>query len=109
MSTFTDIEVNQASDVYLIINHKVNDSPLPPLSAAKYIVFDRSGTPLVTKTLGAGLEYSAGAVTVHITETDSAGLRGGYNHECVVRDLDDNDIFILTGKIKFNKTTARIQ
>lgn len=109
MSTEINIEVNQAADTYLVINHEVNGSPLPPLSAAKYIVFDRQGNRLITKTLGDGLDYSVGVVTVHITDEDSLELQGNFKHECVVRDMSDNDIFILTGKIKFKSTTARIQ
>jgi hypothetical protein len=107
MSTETNLEVKQASDIYLVINCQVNGLSLPILSAAKYIVFNRASERLITKTLGNGITYNSGIVTVHLTDTDS-DLQGNYNHECVVKDMDDNDIFILTGKIRFIKTTARI-
>ena len=108
MSVARDIVFKQASDVYLDITGMINGEPLTSISAAKYIICNLDGDVVVERTLGNGISFNAGVTTVHITDQDSLELTGQYTHECVVKDTLDNDIFILTGRVRVIPTKARI-
>lgn len=102
-------EFDQAADAMLIINHKVAGVPLTAISAGKYQMFDEDGAVVLTKTLGFGLIFDNGAIRIPLTEQDTLNLDGTYTHECLVRDPQGTDIFVLKGgKIKFKPTKVRL-
>lgn len=108
MDTTRDISIKQASDVYLDVTPDIGGDPLSSIVAAKYIIFDKDGNILVERTFNQGITFSINTVTIHLTDTDTDIPCGSYFHECVVKDPLDNDIFILTGRVRLSNTTARI-
>lgn len=100
----------QASDIYIDINHTVNGSPLPAIVSGHYTLYTALApqTVICDVSLGDGLTYNAGVVTVHLTEEDTALAVGSLKHDCVVRLTTGDDIFILSEKIKFLPTISRI-
>lgn len=102
-------EFDQAADAVLNITHKVAGVPLGAISAGKYQMFDEDGAVVLTKTLGSGLFFESGTIRIPLTEQDTFTLHGTYTHECLVRDAQGTDIFVLTrSKIKFKPTTVRL-
>lgn len=100
----------QASDVSIEIIPLVNGKALDSVVAATYVLFNKSGVA-VTKTLGNGVVFTSNKrLEVSLTETDTEQLLGTYEQECVIRDFEGKDIFVLeSSPINFKKTTGRIQ
>lgn len=102
------MKFKQASDVYIVISPTIDSSPLVAIQNAQYVVYGREGV-IITKTLGDGVSFQECAVTIHLTDIDTAELpKGKYTHECVIRDTQDNDTFILQDQFEITTTIARI-
>lgn len=102
------IQFNQASGGVISIEHLVDGQALAQIIAAKYQIFDRTGSAVLTLTLNNGITCSNGIVDINISGDACNALAGIYRHECVVRDAALRDLFILNDSIKFNSTTVRI-
>lgn len=101
----------QASDVVIDVIHTYLGAPLPAISRATYTLYNKlTGDVITRRTLiDGGVTFSAGIVTIALTESDTALAVGSLYHDCVVRLTDnDADVFILSEKIKFNPTLSRI-
>jgi len=102
------MEFKQASDVYIKILASIDSQPVTNVAAAKYIVFSREEAILLEKTLGSGIVFEPGIITVHLTDQDTDLLGPGrFSHELAIRDSDGNDTFLLKGNFKIIKTLVR--
>lgn len=101
----------QASDVFIDIIHTLDGAPLPDIISGRYTLYTTiAPQTLITEvSLGDGLTYNSGVVTVHLTEEDTALAVGSLKHDCVVRLTTGEDVFILSEKIKFLPTVSRIE
>lgn len=109
MSEITrDIEVSQASDFFIDIDHKVDGENLQGLSQAIYIIFNKKGV-VVQKTLGNGITFdpATGRLTIHIDHKATLNIHGSFEHEAAVLDVMDHKTFILKGKCTIKRTNAR--
>ena len=102
------IQFYQAGGGVLRISHHVDGVPLTGITAAKYQLFDRDNNVVLTKALGNGIAFDAGQVIVVFTPADFAVLAGPFTHECIVRDLQNRPLFVLTGHIRLIPTKVRL-
>lgn len=103
------IEISQGSDFYINIIAPPGSS-LPEVVEATYVMYDRSDTLLLQKTLGDGVSFDGTTLVVHLNDIDTSSvLPGKYFHECVVRDINNDDIFLLKNRVTIQKTIARNQ
>lgn len=104
----SDIEFKQGASGVLNILHDVDNVAITGITAAKYELYGRTGTVLLTKTLGSGIAFVEGKIQIALTEDDTAELSGSYTHECVARDNANRVIYPLKGEIKFDSTKPRL-
>lgn len=102
------IQFYQGGGGVLRISHLVDGVPIGGITAAKYQLFDRAGAALLAKTLGAGITFESGRVVIVFTPGDFELLAGAFTHECIVRDLQNRPLFILTGPIRLIPTKVRL-
>lgn len=108
MDIIRDIEVKQASDFFIELEHEIGGQPLAGLNDIEYIIFNRSGIQ-VTKKLGDGISWNdvTNTITIHVTHQDILELSGTFNHECAVMDIQSNKTFVLRGRVRITNTTLR--
>lgn len=102
------IQFWQASSAAIHISYSYDNQALSGLSAARYQLYNRDGTPVLTLDLGAGVEFVDGKVIVFISDEQTLLLDGLYTHECAIRDLTGRQHIVLAGPIKFLATKVRI-
>ena len=104
----SDIEFKQGASGILSIAHDVDNVAITGITAAKYEIYGRTGTVLLTKALGSGIDFVDGKIQIALTNEDTAALSGSYTHQCVARDNANRIIYPLKGEIKFDGTKARL-
>jgi hypothetical protein len=102
------MEWHQSTDVYIKLAPKFGKLPPPPPAYAKYILINSEGAVVLEKSLGEGISFLDDVYTIHLTDLDTANILGKYTQECIVKDILNNDFFILKESVKVIKTTARI-
>lgn len=102
------IQFYQAGGGVLRISHHVDGVPITGITAAKYQLFDRDNNVLLTKALGSGITFETGQLVIVFTPEDFALLAGAFTHECIVRDLQNRSLFVLTGHIRLIPTKVRL-
>lgn len=102
-------QIYQASDFKIEIVPTIDNKALSSVEYATYVLYNKTGV-VVTKTLGDGIVFTANKrLLVSLTDIDTAALLGTYSQECVVRDSEGKDIFVLKdSQVTFKKTIARI-
>lgn len=103
-----ELNFKQGASALLQIEHTIDNEPVSGISEAKYELYGRTGQVLVTKTLGEGIEFSAGLIEIELTENDTATLSSSYTHQCVARDLAGLKFYPLNGAITFGATKPRL-
>lgn len=103
-----ELNFKQGASALLQIEHTIDGEPVTGISEAKYELYSRTGQVLVTKSMGEGIEFSAGLIEIQLTEDDTADLSQSYNHQCVAKDLAGLTFFPLNGQITFGATKPRL-
>lgn len=102
------IQLRQGTGGRIQIQHIVDGMPLEGINAAKYQLFNRDGSALLTLSLGGGISWDAGVIAITITKEQADQLVGFYSHECVVIDVVGRDLCVLDGPIQFEPRRVRI-
>lgn len=103
-----ELNFKQGASALLVIDHTIDNEPVSGINEAKYELYGRTGQVLITKELGSGIAFNQGKIEVSLTDTDTAGLSGSYNHQCVAKDLADRTFYPLNGDITFSATKPRL-
>jgi hypothetical protein len=103
-----ELNFKQGASALLQIEHTIDGEPVTGISEAKYELYGRTGQVLVTKSMGEGIEFSAGLIEIQLTEDDTADLSQSYNHQCVAKDSAGLTFFPLNGQITFGATKPRL-
>jgi hypothetical protein len=102
------LTVNQATDFTIGITTSIDGVPLSSVSQAKYCLYGARNVKVLEKTLGDGITFADGKITVTFTEADTFNLEGSYTQECLVRNAAGTDVLALKGSIQINKILTRL-
>ncbi len=68
-------------------------------SSVEWVVKNRAGTTILTKTLSDGISASAGTLTITLTSANTSGLSGTYPHRCDAVLADGTDTVLFVGEL----------
>lgn len=101
------ITLRQGTGGVINVVHDVDGVPISGIQAAKYQLFDKDGSVLLTLSLGNGISWSGGAIAIIITAAMAAPLNAIYTHECAVIDTYGRDLIVLDGSLQFKPRKVR--
>lgn len=102
------ITLRQGTGGVINVVHDVDGVPIGGIQSAKYQLFDKDGSVLLTLSLGNGISWSGGAIAITITAAMANQLNTFYTHECAAIDTDGRDLIVLDGPLQFKPRKVRI-
>lgn len=101
------VQLRQGTGGRINVQHDVDGIPITGITAAKYQLFDRDGSVLMTLLLGSGISWDGEFIIITITKQQADLLVGFYSHECAAIDLTGRDLIVLEGQIQFKPRKVR--
>lgn len=101
------ITLRQGTGGVINVVHDVDGVPISGVQAAKYQIFNRNDSVVLTLSLGNGISWSGGAIAITITAAMADQLNGFYTHECAAIDTDGRDLIVLDGPLQFKPRKVR--
>lgn len=101
------IQLRQGSGGVINVAHDVDGVPISGIQAAKYQMFSRDDSTVMTLSLGNGISWSGNAIVITITAAMADQLDGFFTHECAAIDTDGRDLIVLDGPIQFKPRKVR--
>lgn len=101
------ITLRQGTGGVINVVHDVDGVPISGIQAAKYQIFNRNDSAVLTLSLGNGISWSGGAIAITITAAMADQLNEFYTHECAAIDTDGRDLIVLDGPLQFKPRKVR--
>ena len=101
------ITLRQGTGGVINVVHDVDGVPISGIQAAKYQIFNRNDSAVLTLSLGNGISWGGGAIAITITAAMADQLNGFYTHECAAIDTDGRDLIVLDGPLQFKQRKVR--
>lgn len=101
------LTLRQGTGGVINVVHDVDGVPIGGIQAAKYQIFGRDGTAVLTLSLGNGISWSGGAIVITITADMADQFDGFFTHECAAIDTDGRNLIVLEGSIQFKARKVR--
>lgn len=101
------ITLRQGTGGVINVAHDVDGVPISGIQDAKYQIFGRDDSELLTLSLGNGISWRDGTIVITITAALTDKLDGFFTHECAAIDTDGRDLIVLDGPIQFKPRKVR--
>ncbi|MDZ7870800.1 MAG: hypothetical protein U5L02_16640 [Rheinheimera sp.] len=101
------LTLRQGTGGVINVEHDVDGVPISGIQAAKYQLFNRDGSAVLTLSLGNGISWNGGAIVITITAAMANQLNEFYTHECAAIDTNGRDLIVLEGPLQFKPRKVR--